>query len=216
VNRLGNRVPRSIPVANQVATRALTARSYIDDSDRVFTSPRRVRFREMEYALPREHGMAALAEVRRLVERSGWRIGFPVEVRSAPADDAWLSTGHGRESVYLAFHVNARTDHTSYFRGVEQLLKGYDGRPHWGKLTPARRQTWRRRTRTGPTSSGCATSWTPAACSPTPTWTGSWAADDPATRPRATRRGRMAQVGSGTTDKASRERERCRTSRSWG
>ena len=134
MNRLGNRMPRSIPATNQVATRALTARSYVDASDRVFVSPRRVRFKEMEYALPREHGMPALAEVRDLVERSGWRVGFPVEVRHAPADDAWLSTASGRETVYLAFHVNAQTDHASYFCGVEEVLRRYDGRPHWGKL----------------------------------------------------------------------------------
>ncbi len=134
VNRLGDHAPGTIPAANQVATRALTARSYVDASDRVFTSPRRVRFREMEYALPWEHGMTALQEVRRLIERSEWRIGFPVEIRYAPADDAWLSTASGRESVYLAVHVNARTDHTAYFQGVEEVLKQYGGRPHWGKL----------------------------------------------------------------------------------
>jgi L-gulono-1,4-lactone dehydrogenase len=91
-------------------------------------------FREMEYAVPREVGMEALAEARRLVERSGWRVSFPVEVRSAPADDVWLSTAHGRDSVYLAFHVNAHTDHRAYFAGVEQVMKAYGGRPHWGKL----------------------------------------------------------------------------------
>jgi L-gulono-1,4-lactone dehydrogenase len=78
--------------------------------------------------------MAALTEVRTLIERSGWRISFPVEIRYAPADEAWLSTASGRDSVYLAFHVNAQTDHTAYFTGVEAVLKGYDGRPHWGKL----------------------------------------------------------------------------------
>jgi L-gulonolactone oxidase len=30
--------------------------------------------------------------------------------------------------------VNAQTDHTAYFTGVERLLQEYDGRPHWGKL----------------------------------------------------------------------------------
>jgi FAD/FMN-containing dehydrogenase len=91
-------------------------------------------FREMEYAVPRAVGMEALAEARRLVERSGWRVGFPVEVRCAPADDAWLSTAYARETVYLAFHVNARTDHRAYFAGVEDVMRSYDGRPHWGKL----------------------------------------------------------------------------------
>ena len=27
-----------------------------------------------------------------------------------------------------------QTDHTGYFRGVEDVLRRYDGRPHWGKL----------------------------------------------------------------------------------
>ena len=134
LNRVGDRVPRAVPRINRLSARALSARTYTDVSHKVFTSPRRVVFREMEYALPRDAGMAALKEVRALVEREGWRISFPVEIRVAPADDVWLSTAHGRDSVYLAFHVNARTDHTSYFSGVERVLRTHDGRPHWGKL----------------------------------------------------------------------------------
>ena len=30
--------------------------------------------------------------------------------------------------------MNQQTDHTEYFRGVEEVLRAYDGRPHWGKL----------------------------------------------------------------------------------
>lgn len=134
LNRLGNRAPGLVPRVNRVSARALTARSYSDASHRVFTAPRRVVFREMEYAVPRSVGMRALADVRRLIDASGWRISFPVEIRHSPADDIWLSTSHDRESVYLAFHVNAQTDHTAYFRGVEEILREYDGRPHWGKL----------------------------------------------------------------------------------
>ena len=89
-------------------------------------------------AKPAWHEGAALAdeevEVRALIESSGWRISFPVEVRTAPADDLPLSTASDRDVVYLAFHVNDRTDHRDYFTGVERVLKGYDGRPHWGKL----------------------------------------------------------------------------------
>ncbi|HET8602983.1 MAG TPA: D-arabinono-1,4-lactone oxidase [Marmoricola sp.] len=134
VNALGNRVPSLIPRLNGVAARALSERTYSDVPHRVFTTPRRVVFREMEYAVPREAGLDALREVRRLVESAGWRISFPVEVRVAPADDIALSAASGRDTVYLAFHVNQRTDHTAYFEGVEQVLRGYDGRPHWGKL----------------------------------------------------------------------------------
>ncbi len=133
-NRVGDVAPRSIPPINRLSSRALSARTYTDVSHRVFTSSRRVVFREMEYAVPREVGMAALTETRALIEKEGWRISFPVEIRHAPADDVWLSTSYARDSVYLAFHVNARTDHTAYFSGVERILRAYDGRPHWGKL----------------------------------------------------------------------------------
>ena len=73
-------------------------------------------------------------EARALVERRGWRIGFPVEIRQAPPEDAWLGTAHGRDTVHLSFHVNARTDHRAYFAGVEEVMRAHDGRPHWGKL----------------------------------------------------------------------------------
>lgn len=134
VNRLGNARPSLIPHLNEVSGRALSARTFSDVPHRVFTTPRRLRFREMEYAVPREAGPQALREVRDLIERSGWNISFPVEVRVAPADDVALSTASGRDSMYLAFHVNQQTDHTAYFEAVEDLLRGYDGRPHWGKL----------------------------------------------------------------------------------
>jgi L-gulonolactone oxidase len=134
MNRLGNRLPAGIPALNRFSARVLSSRRYVDTSHRVFVSSRRVVFNEMEYAVPREAGMAALTEIRALLDASRWRIGFPVEIRCAAADDPWLSTAFGRESVYLAFHVNARTDHTAYFRAVEPVLRAHDGRPHWGKL----------------------------------------------------------------------------------
>jgi L-gulonolactone oxidase len=134
LNRVGNLAPRTIRGLNHVSARALSARTFSDASYRVFTSPRRVVFREMEYAVSAEVGLDALAEARRLIEASGWRISFPVEVRYAPADDLWMSTANGRPTIYLAFHVNAQTDHTAYFEGVEEVLRSYEGRPHWGKL----------------------------------------------------------------------------------
>lgn len=133
-NRLGNARPAWIPRINELAGRALSERTYSDVPHRVFTSPRDVVFRELEYAVPRESGLHALRDVRRWIEVSGHQISFPIEVRTTPADDIALSTSSGRESTYLAFHMNAQTDHTAYFAGVEEILRGYDGRPHWGKL----------------------------------------------------------------------------------
>ncbi|MDN3355007.1 D-arabinono-1,4-lactone oxidase [Actinomadura sp. DC4] len=133
-NQIGSRFPGAVPAINGVSARALGARTYSDRSDRVFTSPRRVRFKEQEYAIPREELPGALREVRSLIERSGWRIGFPIEVRLLPAEDAWLSMAYGRDTAFIAIHVFHATDHDEYFRGVEEILTALGGRPHWGKL----------------------------------------------------------------------------------
>jgi L-gulonolactone oxidase len=134
INRLTTRRPTLIPRANSFAAHALTARDYIDRSYRVFASSRTVRFREMEYAVPRAAVPQVLAGIEGYLERSGEQIGFPVEVRFAAADDIWLSTAHGRTTGYIAVHQYHRRNHESYFRAVEAIAKDVGGRPHWGKL----------------------------------------------------------------------------------
>jgi len=134
---VANRAPRVIPRMNQVSARALSARTYSDVAHRVFTSPRRVVFREMEYAVPRAAGLDALREARRTIDRSRWRISFPVEIRVAPADDVALSTAYDRDSFYLAFHTHHRSDwrtHAAYLEAMEAIMRDHEGRPHWGKL----------------------------------------------------------------------------------
>ncbi|MEA2478888.1 MAG: L-gulono,4-lactone dehydrogenase, partial [Thermoleophilaceae bacterium] len=94
---------------------------------------RLVRFTEMEYAIPREHGVAAVRAIMDLVESRRLPVAFPLEVRCAPPDDAFLGPSFGRESCYVAVHVHRGTPFESYFRGVEKIMTGYGGRPHWGK-----------------------------------------------------------------------------------
>ena len=132
--RVGRAAPRAVPGINRIAARALSARTYVDRSDKVFTSPRTFKFLEMEYALPRESAVAALREVRQAVNASGLKISVPIEVRVAPADDLWLSTAHGRDTAYLAFHMYQGSSPAEYFEIAETVMVAYDGRPHWGKL----------------------------------------------------------------------------------
>jgi FAD-linked oxidoreductase len=134
---VANRIPAVAPRMNQISVRALSARTYSDVAHRVFISPRRVVFREMEYAVPRAAGLEALREARRVVDSSDWRISFPVEIRVAPADDIALSTAYDRDSFYLAFHTHHRSDwrtHAAYMEAMEAVMRAHDGRPHWGKL----------------------------------------------------------------------------------
>ncbi|MFG2822019.1 D-arabinono-1,4-lactone oxidase [Kitasatospora sp. NPDC048365] len=132
--RIGRRFPAAVPTIAQVASRAWSERSYTDLAYKVFTSPRTVRFVEMEYAVPREAATTVLRELKALVERSNWRISFPVEVRVAPADDLWLSTASGRDTAYIAVHLYRGTAEQGYFTEVEKLMTAHQGRPHWGKL----------------------------------------------------------------------------------
>ncbi|MFD9477445.1 D-arabinono-1,4-lactone oxidase [Streptomyces nojiriensis] len=134
VNSLGRAVPATIPSIARVASRALSARTYTDIPYKVFTSPRRVRFVEMEYALPRGQVALALRELRAMVDRSGLRISFPVEVRTAPADDITLSTASGRETAYIAVHMYKSTPYQAYFTAAERIFTAHGGRPHWGKV----------------------------------------------------------------------------------
>lgn len=131
---VGTVAPAIIPPFSRLAQKVTGNRTFTDLSPRVFVTDRGVRFREMEYAIPREAVPEALRDVRALIERRGWRISFPIEVRSAAADENWLSTAYGRESGYVAVHRYFRENPEEYFRAVEQIMMAHDGRPHWGKL----------------------------------------------------------------------------------
>jgi FAD-linked oxidoreductase len=133
-NWVGQAVPATIPTIAQISSRALSARTYTDIPYKVFTSPRRVRFVEMEFAVPREALADTLRELKAMVDRSNLRVSFPVEVRTAPADDITLSTASGRESAYIAVHMFKGTPYQAYFTAAERIFTAHDGRPHWGKV----------------------------------------------------------------------------------
>ncbi|MEA2479857.1 MAG: L-gulono,4-lactone dehydrogenase, partial [Thermoleophilaceae bacterium] len=133
VNRGARVAPRLTPSLVRMLPRLSTREERTDRSDLVFANARLVRFTEMEYAIPREHGAAAVRAIMDLVESRRLPVAFPLEVRCAPPDDAFLGPSFGRESCYVAVHVHRGTPFESYFRGVEKIMTGYGGRPHWGK-----------------------------------------------------------------------------------
>jgi FAD-linked oxidoreductase len=134
VNRVAAAAPRAVPALNVVSARALGPRTFTAPSHDVFVSPRRVRFREMEYAVPRGVVRGVLDEIDRWTRAHHAEVPFPVEVRFAAPDDLWLSTAHGRETAYVAVHQYWRMPYREYFDAVEAIVAQVDGRPHWGKL----------------------------------------------------------------------------------
>lgn len=132
--RLGRAAPAAVPAISAIAARALTARGYTGRSDRVFCTPRRVRFTEMEYEVPRAAMPEVLGALPRIIGALPFKVLFPVEVRFTGPDDVWLSHSSGRESAYIAVHQFAGSPYEPYFRAVEGVCAPLGGRPHWGKL----------------------------------------------------------------------------------
>jgi L-gulono-1,4-lactone dehydrogenase len=133
LSRAGRLLPSAIPRLVGFAARQFSHTEKIDRSYRVFASERRVRFTEMEYAIPRRHGPAAVRRVLSLVRERRLPVGFPIEFRLVAADDALLSPAHERETAYVAVHQYQGMAWEPYFRAVERIMSEYDGRPHWGK-----------------------------------------------------------------------------------
>ncbi len=134
VCRVCRAVPRWTPTLLRTTARFFSARDYTERSDLVFTSPRRVRFVEMEYGLPRAALPDALAGLRRLLADLPIRVALPVEVRFTAADDIWLSHGYGRENAYVAIHQFVGMPYERYLRSFEEICVDLGGRPHWGKM----------------------------------------------------------------------------------
>ncbi|MCU7724161.1 FAD-binding protein [Actinoplanes sp. KI2] len=132
--RLGRAAPGTVPRISAVAARALTARTYTGRSDQVFCTPRRVRFTEMEYEIPRAALPEVISALPRIIDGLPFKVQFPVEVRFTGPDDVWLSHGYGRDSAYVAVHQFTGVEYEPYFRAVEALCQPLGGRPHWGKL----------------------------------------------------------------------------------
>ncbi|WFG42360.1 D-arabinono-1,4-lactone oxidase [Pseudonocardia alni] len=134
VQRVAALAPPLVPRLNRVMAGQMAAGEYVAPSYAVFCSPRRVRFLEMEYAVPRAALPEAFAGLRAAAARHAHDVAFPVEVRILRGDDIALSTAYGRDTAYLAVHVHSGRPHEAYFGAVESVLSALDGRPHWGKL----------------------------------------------------------------------------------
>ncbi|MBP2475497.1 L-gulonolactone oxidase [Crossiella equi] len=145
VCHLGRAIPALVKPLNRLSTRVLGERTYSDTSHRVFTTPRRVRFTETEYAIPREHLRDVLTELRAASERLEHPVNIPVEVRVAAPDDIWLSTASGRETAYVAIHQFIGMPYRHWFEVFEKIAYEAGGRPHWGKMHSQSAETLRDR-----------------------------------------------------------------------
>ncbi len=133
ISATGKLFPRWIPMLSRLAAGLASGSSITDRSDRIFVNERRVRFTEMEYALPREHGTEAARRAIEWVRANRYPVFFPIEMRVSAGDDALLSPAYGRDTAYVAVHQYRGMEWRPYFEAVEAIMDEYGGRPHWGK-----------------------------------------------------------------------------------
>jgi xylitol oxidase len=89
---------------------------------------------QAEYAVAREHAVAALAALDAVRDRIAPVLQIS-EIRTIAGDELWLSPFHGRDSV--AIHFTWRPDAAAVspvLAIIEDRLAPFDARPHWGKL----------------------------------------------------------------------------------
>lgn len=127
------RFPRMIPRFTRFAARMMSQGEQRDRSHRLFANERRIRFTEMENAIPRANGPEAVERVLELIRERGFDVAMPIEFRVVAPDDALLSPSHERASVYIAVHQYRGMEWRPYFDAVEAIMSEYEARPHWGK-----------------------------------------------------------------------------------
>ncbi len=126
--------PRIRRQAAQAAMADIPPEVAVDESWKLLSNERPVRFKEMEYHVPIDQQVDALREVLARIERDASDVFFPIEARIIAADDAWLSPFYQRECGSIAVHAWYKDDHDWMFKLVEPVLREANGRPHWGKL----------------------------------------------------------------------------------
>src|SRR6266487_518005 len=126
--------PRLCKTVCHISAQSIANVDEINYSHRLFTTPRMVRFQEMEYNIPVEHTVAVINEIQKCIQQHQFQVHFPIECRFVHADDIWLSPAYQRDSAYIAVHMYRGMPYRSYFYFIEEIFKRYKGRPHWGKM----------------------------------------------------------------------------------
>lgn len=89
---------------------------------------------QSEYMVPRRHAVEAIRAVRELAPTFRPHL-WTSEIRTVAADDLWLSSAYGTDTVCL--HFSWRNDPAAVDRvlpALEAALAPFSPRPHWGKL----------------------------------------------------------------------------------
>jgi xylitol oxidase len=89
---------------------------------------------QTEYFIDRRHAVDAIQTQRSLGERISPHL-HAIEIRTAAADDLWLSPAYERDCLCIGFTWRKHpTEVMALLADIEAALAPYEPRPHWGKL----------------------------------------------------------------------------------
>lgn len=133
-DKYGSDVPAARSAFMNLVASQVTFDHTVDDSYKLLSNVRNVRFNEMEYQVPIEAGPACLREILDQIKTKNLPSWYPLEYRVVKGDDITLSQFQGRDSASISIHQHHTMDYHNYFAAIEPIFWKYDGRPHWGKL----------------------------------------------------------------------------------
>lgn len=97
---------------------------------------------QSEFILPLKHAPAALQAVRSLAHKLAPLL-FISEIRTGAADEFWLSPFYRQQSVALHFTWKPlQPEVATLLPELEDLLRPFGARPHWGKLFSPDAHDW--------------------------------------------------------------------------
>ncbi len=131
---IGKAVPALCPPISRLCASMISPGQQVAASHSMLASVRKVRFNEMEWAVPASRGAEAMREIRAMVSRRDFPLMFPLEYRWVRGDDLWLSPNYGRDSVHISVHQFRGMPFEQYFDAVQAICLNHGGRPHWGKV----------------------------------------------------------------------------------
>ena len=106
----------------------------VDRSYRIYPMEFEPNFHELEYFVPLDRAVDAVAAMRELMLGSLPDSVFPMEVRTTAADEAYLSPAYGTATVVISVSGVPGTAYEPYLRAVDETLRPFSPRVHWGKL----------------------------------------------------------------------------------
>ncbi|KAG0172812.1 hypothetical protein DFQ28_007000 [Apophysomyces sp. BC1034] len=90
-----------------------------------------------EWAIPWVDAPEALRQLDAFIRTNDLKVHFPVEIRFVDEDDVWLSPAYGRKTCYIGVIMyrpyGNPVPYKKYWKGYEDIMRKYGGRPHWAK-----------------------------------------------------------------------------------